>query len=57
MKTINHVIKLTKKDLTNSRKKASREIELENQVGWNSILKVHRSKKNYTRKFKHNNKY
>lgn len=40
-----------------SSRKASRELELENSIGWTSMHKVHKSKKTYTRKPKHKKDY
>lgn len=39
--------------MLSSYRKASREIELEINGGWTAKHKVHKSKKNYTRKTKH----
>ncbi len=36
-------------------KKTSRELELENATGWNSMHKVHKSMKDFNRKPKHRN--
>jgi hypothetical protein len=43
----------TKIDSLNASKKASREMELQNSIGWSSTHKVHKSVKDYTRKVKH----
>jgi len=45
--------KITKEQLRKVDRKISREIELEGLTGWVSKHKVHKSKKNYTRKIKH----
>ena len=45
--------KITQKQILTSERKISREIELENQAGWVSKHKVHKSKKTYTRKPKY----
>lgn len=42
--------KITKEQILTSERRISREIELENQSGWVSKHKVHKSKKTYTRK-------
>lgn len=42
--------KITIADYIKAVKKADREIQLETQVGWVSIHKVHQSKKAYNRK-------
>ena len=34
-------------------RKGSREAELENEIGWKAVTKVHKSDKNYSRKTKH----
>jgi len=54
MKTIG---KITKEQIIKSRKKASRELELENSIGWTSTHKVHKSLKDYQRKPKHKKDY
>ena len=46
----------TKEQRIKAERKASREIDLENQTGWSSKHSVKRSKKTYTRKSKHKNK-
>lgn len=38
-------------------RKASRELELENSIGWISTHKVHKSKKTYNRDQKHKKDY
>jgi hypothetical protein len=53
MKTKQFIGTITKKDFSKSMRKASREIELQNQIGWKAVLKLHKSEKTYTRKFKH----
>ena len=40
-------------DYIKSNRKGSREAELEFSTGFSSVHKVHKSKKNYTRKIKH----
>lgn len=49
--------KITQKQIIKSERKISREIELENQSGWISRHKVHKSKKTYTRKPKYKTDY
>jgi len=49
--------KITQKQILTSERKISREIELENQSGWISKHKVHKSKKTYTRKPKYKTDY
>lgn len=53
MKTKQYVGTITKKDCRKSMRKASRAMELQNQIGWKAVLKVHKSEKTYTRKLKH----
>ena len=48
--------KITKEQIIKSRKKASREMEMESNVGWVATHKVHKSQKDYNRKPKHRNK-
>ena len=50
-------MKITKEQILKNHKKINREIELMDSVGWVAKHKVHKSKKNYTRKKKHKNKY
>jgi hypothetical protein len=45
--------KITQEQILTQNKKISREIELENSIGWTATHKVHTSKKTYTRKPKH----
>ena len=45
-------IKIPKEAVRKAEKKASREVELEQNVGFKAVLKVHKSKKHYTRKGK-----
>lgn len=42
-----------KKDVLKANRRGSREAELENSTGWKAVTKIHKSKKQYTRKFKH----
>ncbi len=42
-----------KLDYVKVNRKASREVELDDEQGWVQIHKVHKSKKNYSRKVKH----
>ena len=44
-------------DYVKANRKGSREAELEITCGFNGTHKVHKSKKTYTRKPKHKNKY
>jgi len=44
--------KITLEDYIKAVKKADREIQLENSVGWTSVTRVHKSKKIYNRKNK-----
>jgi len=54
MKTEKIIIgRVTIEDIMTANKKASREMNLENSTGWNSVRKVHKSIKDYTRKPKH----
>jgi hypothetical protein len=48
---------ITKEQIIKSRKKHSREIELEQNVGWVATTKVHKSAKNYNRKEKFKRDY
>ena len=48
--------KVTKEQIIKSRKKASREMDLEVNVGWACTHKVHASQKDYNRKPKHRSK-
>lgn len=52
-----HIGKVTKEQLLKASRKTSRELELENSIGWTSMHKVHKSKKTYTRKSKHKKDY
>ena len=45
----------TQEQRLKNERRISREIELENQSGWTSKHKVHKSNKNYSRKNKHKN--
>lgn len=45
--------RVTKEQIISSRKKLSRQLELEANVGWVSTHKVHKSQKDYNRKPKH----
>lgn len=47
--------KITKDQIHKHRKKISREEELKQNGGWTAVHKIHKSKKNYTRKTKHKN--
>lgn len=40
-------------DYIKANRKGSRDAELENSTGFNSVHKVHKNKKAYTRKLKH----
>lgn len=42
-------------DYIKANRKGSREAELEDEEGWTQKHKVHKSKKNYSRKIKHRN--
>ena len=53
---MNSIGKITKEQIIKSRKKASREMEMEANVGWVATHKVHKSQKDYNRKPKHRNK-
>ncbi len=48
---------ITKEQIIKSRKKQSREIELEQNVGWVATTKVHKSLKDYNRKPKYKKDY
>ncbi len=52
---MNSIGKITKEQIIKSRKKASREMEIEANAGWVSTHKVHKSQKDYNRKPKHRN--
>ncbi len=54
MKTIG---KITKEQIIKSRKKTSRDMELENSIGWIATHKVHKTSKAYTRKPKYKKDY
>lgn len=41
------------KDYIKANRKGSRDAELENSSGWKAVRKIHRSKRTYTRKIKH----
>lgn len=49
--------KFTKEDAVLATRKAGREIDLENSIGWVSVRKAHKSEKDYTRKPKHRKTY
>jgi len=49
--------KITKGQIIKSRKKASREMEVENSIGWTATHKVHKTLKDYTRKPKYKKDY
>ena len=49
--------RVTKSDIMKANKKASREMNLDNATGWNSVSKSHKSVKDYTRKPKHKKTY
>jgi hypothetical protein len=49
-KKAKRVLKITTKDYLKAVKKADRENELAQQVGWRSVHKIHKSKKTYDRK-------
>ena len=49
--------KITKEQIIKSRKKASREKEVENSIGWTATHKVHKTAKDYTRKPKYKKDY
>ena len=40
-------------DYIKANRRGSRDVQLEDEAGWVAVKKVHRSKKNYTRKPKH----
>jgi hypothetical protein len=48
---------VTKEQIIKSRKKHSREMELEQNVGWVATTKVHKSLKDYSRKPKYKRDY
>ncbi len=41
------------KDYIKANRRGSRDAELENSSGWKAVRKIHRSKRTYTRKDKH----
>lgn len=49
--------KITKEQIIKSRKKASRDMEVQNSIGWTATHKVHKSSKNYSRKSKYKKDY
>ncbi len=49
--------KFTREDAMKACRKASREMELENSIGWVAVRKAHKSIKDYTRKPKHKKDY
>ena len=58
MKTGKIIIgKVTFEDIMTANRKASREMNLDNATGWNSVRKAHKSVKDYTRKPKHKKTY
>jgi hypothetical protein len=44
---------ITIEDYIKAARKGSRQAELEDSTGWTAKHKVHKSKKNYNRKYKH----
>ena len=50
VKNSKNKLRITAKDYLKAVKKADREIELVQQVGWKSVHKVHKNKKAYDRK-------
>ena len=52
-----HIGSVSKEQLMKASRKASRELELENSIGWVSTHKVHKSKKTYNRTKKHKKDY
>jgi len=56
IETMNSIGKITKEQIIKSRKKASREMEIEANAGWVATHKVHKSQKDYNRKPKHRNR-
>lgn len=53
MKSDISIGKITKLDIVKANRVVSRNIELENTIGWISITKAHKTSKNYNRKSKH----
>jgi len=49
--------KFTKEQAMVAARKAGREIDLENSIGWVAVRKAHKSVKDYTRKPKHKKTY
>ena len=49
--------KITKGQIIKSRKKASRDMEVQNSIGWTATHKVHKTLKDYTRKPKYKKDY
>lgn len=49
--------KITKEQIIKSRKRKSRELEIENSIGWSATHKVHKTVKDYTRKPKYKKDY
>jgi hypothetical protein len=52
-----HIGKFTTEDILKANRKSSREIDLENSIGWISVRKPHKSLKDYKRKPKHKKDY
>jgi hypothetical protein len=50
-------MKIGKDDYIKACKKAEREIDLENSIGWNATHKVHKTNKDYKRKSKYKTNY
>jgi hypothetical protein len=49
--------KVTKEQIIKSRRRNSRDMEIENSIGWTSTHKVHKSIKDYNRKPKYKKDY
>ena len=49
--------KFTKEDSIKAARKAGRELDLVNSIGWVAVRKAHKSVKDYTRKPKHKKDY
>jgi len=49
--------RITKAQMIKSQKRTSREIELENSVGWTATHKIHKTMKDYQRKPKYKKDY
>lgn len=56
-RTQTYKLRFTDMEYIKANRKGSREAEIENETGFKSVHKVHRTPKNYSRKIKHKQKY